>query len=71
MARTGLEYLHQTAYRQFVDGTLVIDIVDAKANRLVWRAMYQDKVTDWKTRHKIITKAVRNALKKFPPKQQK
>jgi hypothetical protein len=58
-------------YRQFVDGTLVIDIVDAKENRLVWRAMYSDKVRNWKTRHKIIAKAVRNALKKFPPKQRK
>jgi hypothetical protein len=61
----------ESIYRQMADGTLVIDIVDAKANRLVWRASYHDQVTDWKKRDKIITKAVRDALSKFPPKAQK
>ena len=47
----------------------MIDIVDAKENRLVWRAAYHDEVSDWKKRDKIITKAVREALKEFPPKK--
>ena len=38
----------ESVYKKFVEGTLVIDIVDAKENRLVWRASYADKVTDGK-----------------------
>lgn len=61
----------ETFFRDSVDGTLVIDVVDAKSDRLVWRATYRDNVSNWKTRHKIITKAIRQALKKFPPKQKR
>ncbi len=57
-----------TIVRNFVDGTLVIDIVDAKSTELVWRASYSDKVSNWKKRHKVISKAVQKAFKKFPPK---
>ena len=58
----------ETHIRNSVDGTLVIDIVDAKTDRLVWRATYRDNVSNWKKRHKVITKAVHGSLKKFPPK---
>jgi hypothetical protein len=61
----------ESIYRQFVDGALVIDIVDAKENRLVWRASYQDRLSDWKERHKVIMKVVRDAFKEFPPKPKK
>ena len=57
-----------TIVRNYVDGTLVIDIVDARSTELVWRASYHDKVSNWKKRHKIISKAVQKAFKKFPPK---
>jgi len=57
-----------TIVRNFVDGTLVIDIVDAKSKELVWRASYSDKISDWKKRDKVISKAVKKAFEKFPPK---
>jgi len=69
--RTAWSGYNETIYRNFISGTLVIDIVEAETDNLVWRALYQDKVTNWKTRDKIITKAVQNALKKFPPKSRK
>ena len=59
----------QTIYKKFLAGTLVIDIVDAKANRLVWRAFCQDEISDMKERHKNIAKAVEKAFKEFPPKK--
>jgi len=62
---------YESYNRQFVDGTLVIDIVDAKSKQLVWRASYSDKVTNWKKRHKVISKAVKKSFSKFPPKQKK
>jgi len=61
----------QTTYRKFLSGTLVLDIVDAKANRLVWRAFCHDDIKDMKERHKSIAKAVEKALKSFPPKKSK
>lgn len=61
----------ETIYRQFVEGTLVIDVVDAKSKRLVWRAHCQAKIDDWKDRHKDIAKAVKTAFKDFPPKPSK
>ena len=62
---------YETFNRQYVDGTLVIDIVDAESEQLVWRAYYSDKITNWKGRDKKISKAVKKALKKFPPKPAK
>jgi len=62
---------YQTFTSNFIDGTLVIDIVDAKSGKLVWRAFYQDKVHDWKKRHKQISQGVKKAFEKFPPKKKR
>lgn len=58
----------ETEVRNYVEGILVLDIVDAKTNKLVWRAIAKDKIDDMKNRHKNIQKAVQKALKQFPPK---
>jgi hypothetical protein len=52
----------------YVEGTLILDFVDAKTNMLAWRAASRDDVRDWKERHKNVQKMVDKALKRFPPK---
>ncbi|MCC7156819.1 MAG: DUF4136 domain-containing protein [Bryobacterales bacterium] len=58
----------ETEVRNYVEGILILDFVDAKTNKLVWRAICKDKIDDMKNRHKNIQKTVEKALKKFPPK---
>lgn len=53
--------------RNHREGTLVIDIVDAKTGRLAWRAYCTDTVNDPKDLEKKINKAVEKAFKKYPP----
>ena len=57
-----------TELEQFIRGMLVIDIVDARTSKLIWRAHCGDEVKDMRKRDKNINKAVRKALEKFPPK---
>jgi Domain of unknown function (DUF4136) len=52
----------------YVEGTLVLDVVDAKTKQLAWRAYCKGVIRDPSKRDKIINKAVGKALKKFPPK---
>ena len=59
----------QTVVTNYVEGTLVLDIVDAKTNQLAWRAYCRGDIREWKNRDKDVTKIVNKALKRFPPKQ--
>src|SRR5262245_13939054 len=55
---------------RYVEGTTIIDIVDAKTNELVWRAIATDtgsNVLDVQSEKKIDKMAV-DAFKHFPPK---
>jgi hypothetical protein len=55
----------------YLDGVIMIDIVDAHTSKPLWHAFCGDKIRDMSTRDKNITSAVRKALEKFPPKQKK
>ena len=55
--------------RNYVEGTLVLDIVDTKTKQLAWRAYCQGAVRNMSKRHKVINKAIQKAFKKFPPKR--
>src|SRR5262245_1945325 len=55
---------------RYVEGTTVIDIVDAKTNQLVWRAIATDtgsNVLDVQSEKKV-DKMAADAFKHFPPK---
>jgi hypothetical protein len=55
---------------QYQEGTLVLDFVDAKTKKLLWRGSGKARVGDAKTpekRQKLINEAVEKILKKFPP----
>ena len=53
--------------RNHREGTLIIDIIDAKTGRLAWRAYCTDTMADPKHLERQINKAVAKAFKKYPP----
>lgn len=58
----------ETVTTNYVQGIMLLDFVDAKTNKLIWRAVVKSKIEDMKTRHEKIAKAVTKSLKSFPPK---
>jgi hypothetical protein len=58
-----------TEIDSYLEGMLVIDIVDARSSALLWRAYCGDRIRDMRTRDKNIASAVKKALERFPPKQ--
>jgi hypothetical protein len=60
----------ETHVSQYEEGTLVIDIVDAKAGRLVWRGSGSRRISKSPTPQKTtqrVNEAVEAILKRFPP----
>ena len=45
---------------------LVLDIVDARSSKLLWRAYCSKNIEDFRNRDKDIRKVVRKALERFP-----
>jgi hypothetical protein len=58
-----------TTTEQYIDGILVMDMVDPRTSQLAWRAYCWDSIRDMQNRHKNIESAVRKAFNHFPPKQ--
>ncbi|MEI9921497.1 MAG: DUF4136 domain-containing protein [Bacteroidota bacterium] len=50
----------------FTEGTLIIDITDAKTNEQVWRGLVKGNVNDIKALSKSIDKGVKAIIKKYP-----
>jgi hypothetical protein len=48
---------------------LVLDIVDARTSKLLWRAYGGEKIDDFRNRDKDIKAVVKKALQRFPPKR--
>ncbi len=60
----------QTYVDEYTEGTLVVDIVDAKSNELVWRGSGQGEVrerADPDERTRRINDAIAKILAEFPP----
>lgn len=53
--------------REYPEGTLVIDLVDATTNKLVWRAYVQAEGEGFRSAE-FIQKAVARAFEKYPPR---
>ena len=53
----------------YIEGTLVLDFVDATTKELAWRAYCKGSIRNPHKKDKVINKAVKKAIKKFPPKQ--
>jgi hypothetical protein len=59
---------------QYEEGTLILDFVDAKSKKLIWRGTAKSKVQNIDTpekSEKIINAAVKEILKKYPPSSSK
>jgi hypothetical protein len=56
-----------TYVENYVQGILLLDVVDAKTNKLLWRAACKAKIDDMAERHKVVEDTVKKAWKKFPP----
>ncbi len=56
-----------TQVRSYKEGTLVIDIIDAESNKLVWSGWISDVAIDYEAMRRKVPKAVRRILKQFPP----
>ncbi len=63
----GYGYGSQGAVTTYTEGTLVIDIIDAKTNELVWRGAGVSTLGDETFDVKAINKAVEKILEEFPP----
>lgn len=50
----------------YTEGTLIIDVIDAKTNEHVWRGLVKGNVTDVKALQKSIDKGVKAIIKKYP-----
>ena len=52
---------------EYKDGTIIIDLVDAKDNQLIWRGWGQMEVNEANISEAEVNKIVTNILAKFPP----
>lgn len=57
---------------QYEKGTLIIDLIDARTQHLIWRGIAKGAV-DWQISHdqrtKLIDEAIHKVLAQFPPKR--
>jgi len=51
---------------QYTEGTLIIDVTDAKTNEHIWRGLVKGNVSDIKALQKSIAKGVKAIMKKYP-----
>jgi hypothetical protein len=59
---------------EYEEGSLILDFVDAKSNKMIWRGVAKAEVNNADTpekKEKLINEAVQEILKKFPPKPEK
>ena len=60
-----------TRTEQYLDGTLLMDMVDPSDTQLIWRASATDSIKDFRNRDKNVDASVKKIFNKFPPKQKK
>lgn len=64
----------QTYVREYEEGTLILDVVDATSNKLVWRGTAQAELSSSSSaekRQERLNEAVDKILEDFPPKAEK
>ena len=63
---------HDTVVYEYDQGTLLLDVLDPKAHRLLWRGSAKAVVSEESTpekRTKLINEAVAKLLEQFPPEE--
>jgi hypothetical protein len=64
----------QTTVREYEVGTLIIDLIDNKTGKLVWRGSVEDTIRDQNTpqeRVEIINNAIGHVMSAYPPQLNK
>jgi len=59
---------------EYEEGSLILDFVDAKSKKMIWRGVAKavvDRADTPEKREKLINEAVQEILKNFPPKPKK
>jgi hypothetical protein len=59
---------------EYEEGSLILDFVDAKSKKMIWRGVAKavvDRANTPEKREKLINEAVQEILKNFPPKPKK
>jgi len=59
-----------TEVRQYRDGTLLLDLIDAKTHQLVWRGTASDTVSSPSEVQGVVNNAVKTLLAEYPPKKE-
>jgi hypothetical protein len=59
-----------TEVREYTEGTLLLDFVDAKTKQLVWRGVATDSITSASQVPKVIDGVAIELLKAYPPPKQ-
>ncbi|QQX79095.1 DUF4136 domain-containing protein [Shewanella sp. KX20019] len=74
-SRGGMGMGHtQTTVREYEVGTLIVDLVDAKSAKLMWRGSVADTVRDKDTpeeRVEVVNTAIGALMQNYPPKPEK
>lgn len=72
ISQTGYGYgFGTTSVRDITEGTLLIDLIDARSNKLVWRGIAENAHREDASPQEIndtIDKAVAKVMKEYPPK---
>jgi hypothetical protein len=58
-----------TRTEQYLEGTLVMDMIDSPDAKLIWRGSATDSIKDFRNRDKNVEAAVKKIFNKFPPKK--
>lgn len=64
----------QTTVREYEVGTLIIDLIDNKTSKLIWRGSVADTIRDKNTpqeRVQVVNEAIGQVMLNFPPKPEK
>lgn len=57
-----------TTVERYKEGTILVDLVDAKSKELVWRGIAQDALRKGESRADYIDECIRQLFKEYPPK---
>jgi hypothetical protein len=67
----GMPVATGTDVRQYRDGTLILDLVDARTKELAWRGTVSDTVSSPEEVRRVIDAGVKKLLAEYPPKPSK
>ena len=59
---------NEVMVENYTQGTLIIDLIDAGTNQLVWRAYARETIKTTQKNRQAISKAIKKSFKSYPPR---